>query len=98
MADATRILEKQYGTVEAGTWLDLHPRDVRRLIKSGRLRAKRRNLRGTGKQDHYLIPESALIDYVASLPDAVPVQSSGRQPRVKQTHPGQLAGVKQWVS
>jgi hypothetical protein len=97
MADATPILEKMYTPVEAGTWLKLHARDVRRLIKAGKLRAKRRNLRGTGKQDHYLIPESAIIDHITSLPDVVPATPSGRQPRAKQRQAGQLAGVKRWV-
>lgn len=55
--------ERLYRVPEVGQILHRHPQTVRALIKSGQLR-------GVRDGRHVLVPASAVVDYIDSLPDA----------------------------
>lgn len=66
------MTERLYSTAKAGELLSLHQRDVLRLIGDGRLRAKHQVVRGKGKRPRYVVPASAIDEYINHLPDAKP--------------------------
>ena len=96
-------LERLYTTAEAGAYLSLHADDVCRLIRRERLRARMLVVRGKGRQPRYMIPESALREFVESLPMAGGISAAVREPSHAKRHrrprglTEELASVRQYM-
>lgn len=62
LADAERLLE----VVHVAKRLRCHPETVRRHIRAGHLKAVRRGSSSAGRGGNYLIPESAVREFLAT--------------------------------
>jgi hypothetical protein len=87
-------MERLHTVEKAGELLgDLNRDDVCRLIRQGKLQAKKRIVRGRGVRPRYVITQTAIENYIRELPNAVDdVLPVRRRPR----H-GVLAGVEEFV-
>lgn len=89
------MVDRLYSTRKAGDLLGgLSAKDVCELIRQGKLKARRRVVRGRGGLPRYVVCESDLNDYIASLPPAVDDQSKPARRRHRQ---GVLSDVIEFV-
>lgn len=97
--------ERAYTTTKAGELLGgLNPKDVRRLVRDGKLEARKFIARGKGVKPRLLILESAINTFLrrldpaetrAELEKRIPAPS---KPRARRQNPrGILTGVTQFV-
>lgn len=62
-------------TAQVAAAICAHHSEVRKLIRDGKLRAKKRVIRGTGEKPHYFVLLSEATRYMDELEDAVTVKS-----------------------
>jgi hypothetical protein len=82
-------MDRVFNTTKTGELLGgMHRNDVCMLIRSGKLAAKRISVRGRGGRPRYVVTESAIRDYIRSLPDAT--QAPAPRAKRRATLPDQI--------
>ena len=94
-------MERLHTIEETGVFLgNLNANDVRHLIKTGRLEAKKRIARGKNKRPRYVVTASAIEKYIRELPDAsdIPREVEKRKnARLPKSLRDELAACRKYV-